>query len=78
MTNIEKSVLSTLCAILETDVTKDMSLRDDLCMDSLDTLMLVDALEEQFDARLSEESFQGYVTVADIIKKVIECTQTSG
>ena len=44
-------------------VTKEASFADDLDADSLDTVELVMALEEEFDVTIDEEELQGVTTV---------------
>ncbi|MDY6967461.1 MAG: acyl carrier protein [Spirochaetota bacterium] len=52
----------------ETEVTMEASFVDDLGADSLDTVELVMALEEEFDLEISDEEAEKIITVGDVIK----------
>lgn len=54
----------------ELTVTIESNLREDLDIDSLDILMLVGELEEEFDISINEDDFEDVVTVADIVAKL--------
>ena len=49
----------------ETQVTADASFIDDLGADSLDTVELVMALEEEFDIEIPDEEAEKIITVKD-------------
>ena len=51
-------------------VTNDASFVDDLGADSLDTVELVMAFEEEFDIEITDEDAEKMRTVADVIKYV--------
>lgn len=63
-----KSVIVEQLGISEDEVTIDASFTDDLGADSLDTVELVMALEEQFDTEIADEDAEKLVTV----KKTVE------
>ena len=48
-------------------VSQDSSFIDDLGADSLDTVELVMAFEEEFDMEISDDEAQGLRTVGDVI-----------
>ena len=51
-------------------VTKEATLKDDLGIDSLDSVEMVLELENQFDIKLEENEIEGLVTVGDVIDLV--------
>lgn len=53
-------------------LTDDAGLIDDLGADSLDTVEIVLAMEEQFSVEISDEDAQGIVTVGDAVKFVAD------
>jgi acyl carrier protein len=52
------------------DVTKEASFIDDLGADSLDTVELVMALEEEFGLEIPDEEAEKIVTVGDAVKYI--------
>lgn len=54
----------------EKDVTEDASFVDDLGADSLDTVELVMALEEEFGMEIPDEEAEKIVTVGDAVKYI--------
>ncbi|MCX6357067.1 MAG: acyl carrier protein [Candidatus Aureabacteria bacterium] len=57
------------------EVTPDASFIDDLGADSLDTVELVMALEEEFDAEIPDEDAENLKTVGEAIKYIEEHCQ---
>jgi acyl carrier protein len=55
-------------------VTNEASFMDDLGADSLDTVELVMALEEEFDIEISDENAEKIQTVQDAIDYIAEHT----
>lgn len=49
-------------------VTEDANLIDDLYADSLDTVELVMAIEEEFGVDISDDDADGFRTVSDIVR----------
>ena len=77
MSNIEervKKIVAEQLGAKEEDVTKDASFVDDLGADSLDTVELVMALEEEFGQEIPDEEAEKLQSVGDVIK-YIEDTQ---
>ena len=58
----------------EKEVTESASFIDDLGADSLDTVELVMAFEEEFDLEISDEDAEEITTVADAIRYITEKT----
>ena len=56
----------------EDQVTEEASFMDDLGADSLDTVELVMALEEEFDIEISDEDAEKIQTVKDAISYINE------
>ena len=52
------------------EVTESASFIDDLGADSLDTVELVMAFEEEFDIEISDEDAEEITTVADAVKYI--------
>ncbi len=58
-------------------VTDTASFSDDLGADSLDTVELVMALEEEFEVEIEDEVAQAVKTVADVVKLISAETETA-
>jgi len=68
--NLEEKVKNLVVTQLGVDaakVTKDSSFIDDLGADSLDTVELVMAFEEEFDMEIPDEDAQKMKTISDVI-----------
>lgn len=65
MSNIEERVKKIVAEQLgvKDDITNDSSFVDDLGADSLDTVELVMALEEEFECEISDEEAEKIITV---------------
>ena len=77
MSTIEKRVKEIVAEQLgveETQVTNEASFMDDLGADSLDTVELVMALEEDFDIEISDEQAEKIQTVQDAVDYITEHT----
>jgi acyl carrier protein len=77
MSTIEKRVKEIVAEQLgvdETQVTNEASFMDDLGADSLDTVELVMALEEEFDIEISDENAEKIQTVHDAVEYITEHT----
>jgi acyl carrier protein len=74
MSSIEERVKKIVCEQLgakEEDVTPQASFVDDLGADSLDTVELVMALEEEFETEIPDEEAEKLATVQDAIDYVL-------
>ena len=70
MSNIEeqvKSIVAEQLGVKEEEVTNEASFVDDLVADSLDTVELVMALEEEFDTEIPDEQAEKITTVQQAI-----------
>ncbi len=70
MNNIEdrvKKIIVEQLGVREEDVTMDASFVDDLGADSLDTVELVMALEEEFETEIPDEDAEKITTVRQVI-----------
>jgi acyl carrier protein len=77
MSTIEKRVKEIVAEQLgvdEAQVTNEASFMDDLGADSLDTVELVMALEEEFDIEISDENAEKIQTVQDAVDYITEHT----
>ncbi len=75
MSNIEAQVKSIVAEQLggkEDEVTSDASFVDDLGADSLDTVELVMALEEEFECEIPDEDAEKITTVQQAIDYIKE------
>ena len=67
-----KQIVAEQLGVDEGQVTETASFMDDLGADSLDTVELVMALEEEFDIEISDEDAEKIQTVQDAISYVKE------
>jgi acyl carrier protein len=65
-----KQIVAEQLGVDEGQVTETASFMDDLGADSLDTVELVMALEEEFDIEISDEDAEKIQTVKDAISYV--------
>ena len=73
MSSIEeqvKSIVAEQLGVKEEEVTNDASFVDDLGADSLDTVELVMALEEEFETEIPDEEAEKITTVQQAIDYV--------
>ena len=63
-----KKIVADHLVIDETKVTEESSFIDDLGADSLDTVELVMAFEEEFGSEISDSEAEKILTVSDAIK----------
>lgn len=74
MSNIEERVKKIVCeqlGVKEEDVKASSSFVDDLGADSLDTVELVMALEEEFETEIPDEDAEKLTTVQEAINYII-------
>jgi acyl carrier protein len=67
-----KQIVAEQLGVDEEQVTNEASFMDDLGADSLDTVELVMALEEEFDIEISDEDAEKIQTVQDAIDYIGE------
>ena len=65
-----KSIVVEQLGVDEDQVTEDASFIDDLGADSLDTVELIMAFEEEFDVEIPDEDAQKIKTVKDVIEYI--------
>ena len=73
MTNVEgkvKTIIAERLGVEEGEITPEASFVDDLGADSLDTVELVMALEEEFNIEISDEDAEKLTTVKDAVKYI--------
>ena len=70
-----KKILSEQLNVKEDEITESSSFVDDLGADSLDTVELVMAFEEEFGIEIPDEDAEKIRTVGDAIKYIEEKTQ---
>lgn len=68
--NLEKQIISIIKDNIEEkyDITADTDLRNELGLDSFDTMMIINAIEDEFGITIDESDFDNIKTVLDIIK----------
>lgn len=69
-----KSIVAEQLGVKAEEVTLESSFVDDLGADSLDTVELVMALEEEFNIEIPDEDAEKITTVGDAIKFIEEKT----
>jgi acyl carrier protein len=67
-----KAIIVEQLGVDESEVTPEAHFIDDLGADSLDTVELVMALEEEFGIEISDEDAEKIQTVGDVIKYIDE------
>ena len=67
--------LSQALNISPTDITMDLSLRNDLIIDSLQLYELVIDMEEAYDIRLPDEELDHIDTIEDVVETVYKLTE---
>ena len=67
-----KSIIVEQLGVDEEEVTPDASFVDDLGADSLDTVELVMAFEEEFNVEIPDDAAESIVTVGDAVKFIKE------
>lgn len=67
---VKKIVVEQL-GVKEEEVTSDASFVDDLGADSLDTVELVMALEEEFETEIPDEDAEKIVTIKDAVGYIV-------
>jgi len=78
MENVEqriKKIVAEQLGVNEADVKSESSFVDDLGADSLDTVELVMALEEEFGQEIPDEEAEKLQSVGDVIKYIEESQQ---
>lgn len=70
-TRVKKIVVEQL-GVKENEVTVDASFVDDLGADSLDTVELVMALEEEFETEIPDEDAEKIVTIKDAVNYIVD------
>jgi acyl carrier protein len=66
-----KSVIVEQLGVSEDEVTVDASFTDDLGADSLDTVELVMALEDEFDTEIADEDAEKLTTVGKTVDYIL-------
>jgi acyl carrier protein len=72
-----KQIISEQLGVEESEVTPSASFVDDLGADSLDTVELVMALEEQFDLEIPDDAAEKIRTVQDAIDYIDKHSKVS-
>jgi acyl carrier protein len=67
-----KSIIAEQLGVKVEEVTPEASFIDDLGADSLDTVELIMALEEEFSIEIPDEDAEKMTTVGDVIKYINE------
>lgn len=68
-----KEITSEQLGVDRSQITAEANFVDDLGADSLDTVELVMALEEEFDLEISDEEAEKLTTVEKVISYVEDC-----
>ena len=67
-----KAIIINQLGVADTAVTMEASFIDDLGADSLDTVDLVMALEEEFDIEIPDSDAEKVVSVGDVVEYIKE------
>ena len=74
MSTVEERVKKLICeqlGVKEEEVKDDASFVDDLGADSMDTVELVMALEEEFETEISDEEAENITTVKEAVDYIL-------
>lgn len=77
--NVQQRVLKVISEVLnrkDNEIQLDVSLRDELQLDSLAQMTLFIALEDEFQRSIPPEEAEGLVTVKDVVEFIQRKTQT--
>jgi acyl carrier protein len=69
-----KSIIAEQLGVKSEEVTEEASFIDDLGADSLDTVELIMALEEEFNIEIPDEDAEKMTTVGDAVRYIEEKT----
>lgn len=72
-----KAIIAEQLGVKPEEVTPEASFIDDLGADSLDTVELIMALEEEFSVEIPDEDAEKMTTVGDAIKYISDKTSAS-
>jgi acyl carrier protein len=72
-----KAIIAEQLGVKSEEVTPEASFIDDLGADSLDTVELIMALEEEFGVEIPDEDAEKMTTVGDAIKYISDKTSAS-
>ncbi|NPA26696.1 MAG: acyl carrier protein [Chloroflexi bacterium] len=67
-----RAIIAEVLGVDEDEITMDADFREDLEADSLDLVELIMALEEEFDAEISDEDAQNITTVGEAVRYILE------
>lgn len=67
-----KKIVTEQLGVKEDEITADSSFVDDLGADSLDTVELVMAFEEEFETEIPDDDAEKMVTVKDAVAYIVE------
>lgn len=67
-----KRIVVEQLGVKEDEVTVDASFVDDLGADSLDTVELVMALEEEFETEIPDEDAEKIITIKDAVSYIVQ------
>ena len=70
ITSRVKAIIADKLDVEETEVTPEASFTNDLGADSLDTVELIMAFEEEFDIEIPDEDAQKIKTVKDVMEYI--------
>ncbi|HBW38501.1 acyl carrier protein [Desulfosporosinus sp. BICA1-9] len=72
--NLEDRIILIIQSVLDKrpEINLDSHLIEDLMVDSLDKLMILSALEDEFAITIAEDDFADVLTIKDIVGKLQE------
>ena len=68
-----KGITGEQLGVDDSQITPEANFVDDLGADSLDTVELVMALEEEFDLEISDEEAEKLTTVNKVVSYIVKC-----
>ena len=72
--SIQESVIALFSTMTDEEVHLDSELVDDLGISSMDVMVVISSLEEEFHVKISENEIRRMYTVGDVVDTIVSLT----